>query len=192
MTIEYCVRLQSPAGVNTIHRQKICTARKGCNDVWLFSQYHRILSHVGSSWSAHRRGGGTTHVVSEPLDFIAQPSALVPQPRVNLTRLHGALAPNSKYRTRVTPAKRGRGGQHATTADPEERTPAERRAAKGCPRDWVRKSRFGAHALTLSYLRLWRVAWAVTALGHKPIQPAPPRRSGRPRSPPLRYSQIPL
>jgi hypothetical protein len=72
---------------------------------------------------------GTTHVIFEPLDFIARLAALVPKPRVNLTRFHGVFAPNSKYRARVTPAKRGRGGQPATTADPEERTPAERRAA---------------------------------------------------------------
>jgi hypothetical protein len=39
------------------------------------------------------------------------------------------FAPNSKYRARVTPAKRGRGARHARTADPEESTPAERRAA---------------------------------------------------------------
>ena len=39
------------------------------------------------------------------------------------------FAPNSKHRARVTPAKRGRGGRHATIADPEERTLAERRAA---------------------------------------------------------------
>ncbi len=72
---------------------------------------------------------GTTHVIFEPLDFIARLAALVPKPRVNLTRFHGVFAPNSKYRARVTPAKRGRGGRHATTADPEERTPGERRAA---------------------------------------------------------------
>ena len=53
----------------------------------------------------------------------------MPKPRVNLTRFHGVFAPNSKHRARVTPAKRGRGGQHARTADPEEPTPAERRAA---------------------------------------------------------------
>jgi hypothetical protein len=29
--------------------------------------------------------------------------------RVNLTRYHGVLAPNSKHRAQVTPAKRGRG-----------------------------------------------------------------------------------
>jgi len=72
---------------------------------------------------------GTRHVILEPLDFIARLAALVPKPRVNLTRFHGVFAPNSKYRARVTPAKRGRGGRYATTADPEERTAAERRAA---------------------------------------------------------------
>lgn len=72
---------------------------------------------------------GTTHVIFEPLDFIARLAALVPKPRVNLSRFHGVFAPNSQYRARVTPAKRGRGGQHARTADPEEPTSAERRAA---------------------------------------------------------------
>jgi ribosomal protein S27E len=52
---------------------------------------------------------GTTHVIFEPLDFIAKLAALVPKPRANLTRLHGVLAPNSKYRIHVTPAKRGKG-----------------------------------------------------------------------------------
>ena len=39
-------------------------------------------------------GHGTTHVIFEPLDFIARLAALVPPPRVNLTRYHGVLAPN--------------------------------------------------------------------------------------------------
>jgi len=41
---------------------------------------------------------GTTHIIFEPLDFIAKLVALVPKPRVNLTRYHGVFAPNSKYR----------------------------------------------------------------------------------------------
>lgn len=45
---------------------------------------------------------GTTHVIFEPLDFISRLVALVPRPRVNLTRFHGVFAPNSKYRARVT------------------------------------------------------------------------------------------
>ena len=72
---------------------------------------------------------GTTHVIFEPLDFIARLAALVPKPRVKLIRFQRVFAPNSKHRARVTPAKRGRGGRSDTTANPEERTPAERRAA---------------------------------------------------------------
>jgi len=48
---------------------------------------------------------GTTHVLFEPLDFISRLVALVPKPRVNLTRFHSVFAPNSKYRARVTLAK---------------------------------------------------------------------------------------
>jgi len=33
---------------------------------------------------------GTTHVIFEPLDFIARLAALVPKPRVHLTRYHGS------------------------------------------------------------------------------------------------------
>lgn len=52
---------------------------------------------------------GTTHVIFEPLDFMAKLAALVPKPRANLTRYHGVLAPNSKQRIYVTPAQRGKG-----------------------------------------------------------------------------------
>ncbi|MBY4728844.1 transposase, partial [Burkholderia contaminans] len=45
--------------------------------------------------------------VDGPLDFIARLAALVPKPRVNLTRFHGVFAPNSRHRALVTPAKRG-------------------------------------------------------------------------------------
>ena len=37
---------------------------------------------------------GTTHVLFEPLDFLARLAALVPKPRVNLIRYHGVFAPN--------------------------------------------------------------------------------------------------
>jgi hypothetical protein len=52
---------------------------------------------------------GTTHVIFEPRDFIARLVALVPKPRVNLTRFHGVFAPNGAHRARVTPAKRSKG-----------------------------------------------------------------------------------
>ncbi len=65
---------------------------------------------------------GTTHVVLEPLDFLAKLAALIPKPKVNLTRFHGVFAPNSRFRSEVTPARRSRGKR-----DTEEKTPAERR-----------------------------------------------------------------
>jgi hypothetical protein len=72
---------------------------------------------------------GTTHVLFEPLDFISRLVSLIPKPRVNLTRFHGVFAPNSKYRARVTPAKRGRGKKIKTPDEAQDQTPAERRAS---------------------------------------------------------------
>ncbi len=74
---------------------------------------------------------GTTHVIFEPLDFIARLAALVPKPRGNLTRFHGVFAPNSAHRARVTPAKRGKGNK-ANAAD-EGYSHADRRGnPNGC------------------------------------------------------------
>ncbi len=68
---------------------------------------------------------GKTHVIFEPLDFIARLVALVPRPRVNLTRYHGIFAPHSEYRALVTPAM---GGRKKSESDGNQ-TPAERRVA---------------------------------------------------------------
>jgi Putative transposase len=72
---------------------------------------------------------GTTHVIFEPLDFIARLAALVPKLRVNLTRYHGVFAPNSKHRALVTPGKRGKGNTRYWDREVEAPTSAERRAA---------------------------------------------------------------
>jgi hypothetical protein len=53
---------------------------------------------------------GTTHVIFEPLDFLARLAALVPSPAVNLTRYHGVFAPNHRLRALIVRGKRGRGG----------------------------------------------------------------------------------
>ena len=88
---------------------------------------------------------GTTHVIFEPLDFmfrtngmsrahgcagatISRLVSLVPKPRVNLTRFHGVFAPNSKYRARVTPARRGKRKKYPSVNEPDQ-TPAEKRAS---------------------------------------------------------------
>ncbi len=76
---------------------------------------------------------GTTHVIFEPLDFIARLAALVPKPRVNLTRFHGVFAPNSRDRAAVAPAKRGKGAKPQAADEGQEQTPVERRAAMTWP-----------------------------------------------------------
>jgi hypothetical protein len=77
---------------------------------------------------------GSTQVVLEPLDFmfrmngmpraqgcagaaIARLAALVPRPKLNLTRFHGVFAPNFKHRPRIVPHRlRGRVDSDKPTA----------------------------------------------------------------------------
>jgi hypothetical protein len=47
------------------------------------------------------RHDGTTHVLFEPLDFVAKLAALVPRPRKNLVLYHGVLSANAAWRSRV-------------------------------------------------------------------------------------------
>jgi hypothetical protein len=70
---------------------------------------------------------GTTHIILEPLDFMARLAALVPKPRANLTRFHGVFAPNSKHRAQVTSSKRGKSAKRQINGD--ERSPVEQHAA---------------------------------------------------------------
>ena len=47
------------------------------------------------------RGTGATHLVLDPVHFLARIAALVPPPRYPLTRLAGVLAPHSTWRAAV-------------------------------------------------------------------------------------------
>jgi hypothetical protein len=55
------------------------------------------------------------------LDLMARLAALVPPPRMHLTRYHGVFAPHSKLRAAITPAGRGAG---AKGAKPDAEAPA--------------------------------------------------------------------
>ena len=73
---------------------------------------------------------GTTHIILEPLDFMARLAALVPKPRVNLTRFHGVFArgghpPNSALRKQITPKARCK----PTAQSDDLMSPLQRRAA---------------------------------------------------------------
>jgi len=79
--------------------------------------------------SAYR--DGTTHVVLEPLDFLARLAAVVPPPRMHLTRYHGVFAPHHALRAAVTPAGRGRGARPGVSA--------ERAASKHVALSWAQR-----------------------------------------------------
>ncbi len=96
----------------------------------LKTPYRESLPHERSECF----GYGTTHVIFEPLDFMARLAALVTRPRANLTRFHGVFVgvphqPNSKHRALITPAKRGKGNKHQESSKTDDYTPAKRHAA---------------------------------------------------------------
>jgi len=66
---------------------------------------------------------GTTHLVLEPLDLMARLAALVPPPRMHLTRYHGVFTPHSRLRALITPGGRGPGGQGAEEGADKPATP---------------------------------------------------------------------
>jgi hypothetical protein len=67
---------------------------------------------------------GTTHIVMEPLDLMARLAALIPPPRMHLTRYHGVFAPHSRLRAMVTPAKRGVGAKKPAYSSGQAPQPA--------------------------------------------------------------------
>jgi len=101
---------------------------------------------------------GSTHVVLEPLDFIARLAALVPRPRLNLTRFHGVFAPNFKHRSRIVPRR------PAGTVDcdqpvapmswPFPHIPVLHGTGTSCPMDATPQACFRHRYRDLS--RLWR------------------------------------
>ena len=74
----------------------------------------------------HPFGDGTTHVVLDPIDFIARLAALVPRPRAHLTRYHGVFAPNFKHRHRIIP-------------NPVHPSAREPQAARPAPMRWMQR-----------------------------------------------------
>jgi len=58
----------------------------------------RLVYRLKRLWS-----DGSTDVIYEPQDFMAKLAALVPAPRVHLTRFHGILAPAAKWRPLIVP-----------------------------------------------------------------------------------------
>ena len=62
--------------------------------------------------------------------------ALVPPPRMHLTRYHGVFAPHSRLRAAVTPAGRGIGAQKAPARSSEQGQSA---SSRHVAMDWARR-----------------------------------------------------
>ena len=60
----------------------------------------RLLYRLKNRWR-----DGSTHVLFEPQELLEKLVALVPPPRVNLVRYHGAFAPRSVWRAAIVPAR---------------------------------------------------------------------------------------
>jgi hypothetical protein len=124
--------LTLPGSVPAISEKRLSITPAGNVRYQLKTPYRESLPHERSECFGH----GTTHVIFEPMDFLARLAALVPKPRVNpgsspgqaLTRFHGVFAANSRFRSEVTPGRRGK------PSDPLEKSPEERRRAMNCTR----------------------------------------------------------
>jgi hypothetical protein len=79
--------------------------------------------------------GGATQLVLDPLDFLRRLARLIPAPRVNLVRYHGAFSSNSPLRDRIVPrlpkswcacgkARSASGAEGDKTSDPPQSSSA--------------------------------------------------------------------
>ena len=57
-----------------------------------------VVLQLKSAWR-----DGTTHIKMSALEFMQRLAALVPRPRLHLTRFHGVLAPNARLRAAIVP-----------------------------------------------------------------------------------------
>lgn len=88
---------------------------------------------------------GTTHVIYEPLDFVAKLAALVPRPHTNLVVYHGVLSPHAGWRKRVVAYAR-----QPDAIEPAAAAATESRAPKRKRRQWAELMRraFGYELLS--------------------------------------------
>lgn len=82
--------------------ERLCrylTRPAAANDRFELREDGRITVRLKTAWR-----DGTTHVVMTPLELTEKLVALIPRPRVNMIRYHGAFAPNAAVRKQVVPS----------------------------------------------------------------------------------------
>jgi hypothetical protein len=92
-----------------LERQCRYITRSGVSEKWLaITTYGKVRNQLKTPYRDGTTGDRRSHIIFEPLDFIAHLAALVPKPRVNLTRFQSVFAPNSRHRVTITPALRNK------------------------------------------------------------------------------------
>ncbi len=127
-----------------------------------------LIFHLLSLLAKLLRPGGSRAIIAENLLLKRAigspgPSAVRPKPRVNLTRYHGVLAPNHRWRGLVTPAKRGKGVKRISNT--EIRSPAERHASM----TWAQRLK-RVFNIDIEVCSRWRVVTAVDRSGSSPMR----------------------
>ena len=74
------------------------------------TQKHRVIAvSLRHFFPDHWDGVGDTYSIAQHVDdviaFIEKLAALIPPPRIHLTRFHGCLAPHAKIRSQIVPKK---------------------------------------------------------------------------------------
>jgi hypothetical protein len=127
-------------------------------------------------------------VVLEPLDFLARLAALVPPPRMHLTRYHGVFAPHHALRAAITPAGRGRCARPADGA--------ERPVSKHVAMSWAQRlkrvfavdiehcRRCGGKLRVIASIEDPALIERILAHLERPAVGDPPRAPFTPRAPP--------
>ena len=107
--------------------ERLCRyiTRSGVSEKRLaITTYGKVRYQLKTPYRDGTTGDRSSHMIFEPLDFIARLAALVPKPRVNLTRFHGVFAPNSRHRVTITPPFRNKAKQALPTG--QEKTRAQK------------------------------------------------------------------
>ena len=72
------------------------------------TQHGKVRYELKTPYRDGTTGDRRDSVVFDPIDFIGKLAALIPPPRLNLTRFFGVFAPNSNLRAQVTASQRGK------------------------------------------------------------------------------------
>jgi hypothetical protein len=112
--------------------ERLCRyiTRSGVSEKRLaITTYGKVRYQLKTPYRDGTTGDRRSHVIFEPLDFIARLAALVPKPRVNLTRFHGVFVrggppPNSRHRMTITPSLRNKAKKALPTG--QEKTRAQK------------------------------------------------------------------